>query len=65
MNASGEHGPQTAGKQAGRRGGVWPIGEVLSELLPRYAPLPTDRAETAAPVNAGWNLLQAELVSCS
>lgn len=65
MNSSAEHGRQEATKQAGRRGGVWSISEVLSELLPRYDASPTDQAGTVIALSVAWNSLQTELVSCS
>jgi hypothetical protein len=65
MNAYGE--PRTAEetKEAGHRGGVWVMSEVLAELLPRYAPHPSCGAEPAAfpRLIAGWRLSEAELVS--
>ncbi|HUY93013.1 MAG TPA: hypothetical protein VMV10_30060 [Pirellulales bacterium] len=67
MNVRVENGLDATTKQAGCRGGVWSMSEVLSELLPRYAPPAVDRAEPVsfASLDAGWRPLEIELASCS
>ncbi|HXT60372.1 MAG TPA: hypothetical protein VN699_17145 [Pirellulales bacterium] len=61
----GGNRPCREARQADRRGGVWSIGEVLAELLPRYASLAPRGAELAAfpRVIADWHPSEAELVS--
>ena len=64
MAPFGENRPCGEAKQADRRGGVWSMGEVLAELLPRYASLAPRGAELAAfpRVIADWHPSKAELV---
>ena len=65
MNAHGELQLPGGTKEAGRRGGVWAMSEVLAELLPRYASRSSCGAEPAAfpRLIAPWRVPETELAS--
>jgi len=65
MNPLQERRPSRPERQPGARGGVWSIGEVLAELLPRLAPPSVVRVE-ALPITAwgaGGRTVEVELAS--
>lgn len=66
MDTRKESRPHSAAKHPGNRGGLWSLGDVLDELMPRYAPAAEVRAEPAivGRVDLGWRATEAELAAC-
>lgn len=64
MDVWRETRPESAAKQPGNRGGLWSLGDVLDELMPRYAPAAEVRAEPVVVcLDAAWRPFEAELMS--
>jgi len=66
MDVRRETRPESAAKQPANRGGLWSLGEVLDELMPRYAQAAEVRTESAVVgrLDFGWQALESELAAC-
>lgn len=65
MDVRRETRPESAAKQPANRAGLWSLGDVLDELMPRYAPAAA-RAEPAVVgrLDLGWRVTETELAAC-
>lgn len=63
MDVRRETRPESAAKQPGNRGGLWSLGEVLDELMPRYAPAAARAEPAVVCLDTGWRPFEAELMS--
>ena len=66
MDVRREPRPASAAKQPANRGGLWSLGDVLDELMPRYAPAAEVRTENVivGRLDFGWRATEAELAAC-
>lgn len=66
MDVRRENRLHSAAKQPANRGGLWSLGEVLDELMPRYAPAADIRAEpvVVGRLDLGWRAIETELAAC-